>query len=153
MDLDGLPVTLLDMAGLRASDDEVERLGIARALDRAGKADMRVFLVSDYDEAARLGVPQVPGDVVVLAKADLRPAGDGLAVSGVTGAGVAELLDRIARDLQVRTAGAATASHARQIEAIGRAAAAVERSLELLRAPGDRFELAAAEIARRIAGA
>ena len=83
---------------------------------------------------------------MVLAKADLRPAGDGLAVSGVTGAGVAELLDRIARDLQVRTAGAATASHARQIEAIERAAAAVERSLELLRAPGDRFEFAAAEI-------
>ena len=44
MDLLGLPVTILDTAGIRESDDVVEKLGVARARERALAADLRVFL-------------------------------------------------------------------------------------------------------------
>jgi len=46
MDLNGLPVTLLDTAGLRTTDDVVETLGIDRAIARAPQADLRVLLAS-----------------------------------------------------------------------------------------------------------
>jgi len=45
MDLDGLPVTVLDTAGLRESSDVLEEIGIARGQARAAQADVRVHLV------------------------------------------------------------------------------------------------------------
>ncbi len=41
----GLPVTVLDTAGLRESEDAVEVIGIRRAKERAEQADLRVFLI------------------------------------------------------------------------------------------------------------
>ena len=49
MDLGGLPVTVLDTAGLREAEDAVEAIGVSRALDRAEKADLRVFLLDGAD--------------------------------------------------------------------------------------------------------
>ena len=44
MDLNGVPVTLLDTAGLRQAMDEIEIIGINRAISRAKQADLRIFL-------------------------------------------------------------------------------------------------------------
>jgi tRNA modification GTPase len=44
LDLEGYPVTLLDTAGIRESDDPVEREGIARARSRAAAADLVLWL-------------------------------------------------------------------------------------------------------------
>jgi tRNA modification GTPase len=44
MDLRGLPVTLLDTAGLRDTTDRVEAIGVDRARTRAQSADLRVLL-------------------------------------------------------------------------------------------------------------
>jgi tRNA modification GTPase len=71
MDLRGLPVTLLDTAGLRATGDTVERIGVERARDRAAAADLRVVLVEGTGDAAALGLELGPEDLVVRAKADL----------------------------------------------------------------------------------
>jgi tRNA modification GTPase len=100
MDLDGLAVTLLDTAGLRDSDDPVEREGIRRAVDRAEAADLRIFLGPDPGLVA----PR-EGDLIVAAKADLGGA-QGLAVSGKTGAGIDALLAEISRGLSDKVAGA-----------------------------------------------
>lgn len=100
MDLDGLAVTLLDTAGLRDSDDPVEREGIRRAVDRAEAADLRIFLGPDPGLVA----PR-DGDLFVAAKADLGGAA-GLAVSGKTGAGIDALLAEISRGLSDKVAGA-----------------------------------------------
>jgi tRNA modification GTPase len=63
VDLGGIPVTLVDTAGLRQTGDLVERIGVERARDEAGRADviLYVFDVStgwtgeDEAEAAALG--------------------------------------------------------------------------------------------------
>jgi tRNA modification GTPase len=50
LDLDGYPVTLLDTAGIRESDDPVEREGVRRARARAAAADL-VLWVTDASAA------------------------------------------------------------------------------------------------------
>ncbi len=44
LDLAGLPVTLLDTAGIRASEDPVEQEGVRRARERAGAADLVLWV-------------------------------------------------------------------------------------------------------------
>lgn len=100
MDLNGIPVTFLDTAGLRETQDPVESIGISRAVSRAQRADLRVFLA--IDETDFLLKPERE-DLVVQAKADLY-SGSEFAVSGKTGQGVSELVDRIAGVLQERVA-------------------------------------------------
>jgi tRNA modification GTPase len=91
MEIAGLPVTLLDTAGLRETEDEVELIGIARARARAERADLRVHLTEDGLPANDLWVE---GDLLVWSKADMRQ-GRGLAVSGRTGAGLDDLVGAI----------------------------------------------------------
>ena len=45
LDLDGYPVTLLDTAGIRDSDDPVEQEGVRRARERAAAADLVLWVV------------------------------------------------------------------------------------------------------------
>ena len=91
--LGGVPVVLTDTAGLREAADEVEALGVARTGRLVEAADILVWLGEAQD------APGHPRTLVVHSKCD-RPersvAPDGaVAVSAVTGEGVAELLRRI----------------------------------------------------------
>lgn len=115
MDLKGLPVTLLDTAGLRDTSDIVETIGIERAQVRASKADLRVFLVED--DVLPPGVDRQPDDIVVRGKGDLR-SGDGEAVSGLTGQGIDRLVDQIANLLEGRAVGASLMVRERHREAL-----------------------------------
>jgi tRNA modification GTPase len=58
LDLDGYPVTVIDTAGIRETDDPVEQEGVRRARDRAAQADLVLWLSED-DQAAQSqqGVP------------------------------------------------------------------------------------------------
>lgn len=142
MDLGGVPVTLLDTAGLRETSDVVESIGIARAKARATQADLRVFLVEGED------LPEfepLPDDIVVRAKADIY-GGLTDAVSGKTGAGVTELVERIRSILGVRVAGAGIATRERHRQAMQRGLEALRVVLEVLPDGEAVAEIAAEEL-------
>lgn len=143
MDLGGLLVTFVDLAGLRETTDAVEAMGIDRARRRAERADLRLFLV-EAGEVDELGVAREIGDLVLEAKADQRAA-DGLAVSGLTGQGMAELLELVAKQLADRAAGAGAVGHERQRLAVDWALEAVAEGLRRLDG-GEAVELAAADV-------
>lgn len=134
LDLDGLAVTLVDMAGLRAGGDLVERLGIDRATARADAADLRLFLHAPdapLPEAARRLAR--PDDLHLATKADLAAVSTGdLAVSGATGLGLDALSSRIAAILGERAAAAGPVGHARQIGHLREAADAIRAAIETL---------------------
>ncbi|MFA5580626.1 MAG: tRNA uridine-5-carboxymethylaminomethyl(34) synthesis GTPase MnmE [Paracoccaceae bacterium] len=143
MDLRGIAVTFLDTAGLRESDDVVERIGIARARTRAEAADLRIFLLENPDDS--LGMAAQPDDIIALSKADLRQ-GDDFAISGATGTGVDILITRIAAVLETRAASASSATHLRHRQAITRALNALDLArIEVMNGP-DRAEIAAEEL-------
>lgn len=138
MDLVGLAVTVLDTAGLRDTDDVLESIGIARAIERAKGADLRVFL-QDINGLPD-GLLPVEDDIVVLAKAD-----SGGGVSGKTGAGVAELVAQISGILAKRAAGAATITRERHRLAVMVAIGAME-SAKVEIVTGARVELMAEHV-------
>ncbi|HEV7879184.1 tRNA uridine-5-carboxymethylaminomethyl(34) synthesis GTPase MnmE [Bradyrhizobium sp.] len=59
LDLDGYPVTVIDTAGIRATEDPVEREGVRRARARAAEADLVLWLVEDdsHDAAVEGAAP------------------------------------------------------------------------------------------------
>ncbi|SFR35310.1 tRNA uridine-5-carboxymethylaminomethyl(34) synthesis GTPase MnmE [Litoreibacter janthinus] len=140
MDLRGLPVTFLDTAGLRETDDEVEAIGIERALKRAETADLRVFLVSGDAEALQLAAQ--PEDIVVCGKSDQSGSG----VSGLTGEGVPELLERAFTILEARAAGAGLAIRERHRVALIKASDALAACDVEMAFGMERSEIAAEEL-------
>lgn len=148
LDLLGLPVTVLDTAGLRETEDAVEGIGIGRALDRAQRADLRIFLLDEAGEPPFLA-PQ-PGDIRVWGKVDLRPGlSDG--VSGLTGQGIDALVAQVGEKLSVRAASAGLLTRERHRTAVIGAIGALESALIEVRRGSDRIEIAAAEIRSAIA--
>ncbi|MYM55357.1 tRNA uridine-5-carboxymethylaminomethyl(34) synthesis GTPase MnmE [Thalassovita mangrovi] len=142
MDLAGLPVTLLDTAGLRETQDKVEEIGIQRARERAGLADLRVFLV-EGDQKPDFE-PQ-PDDIVLKAKADLLDDKSG-AVSGASGEGVANLIDQITERLSQRTANIGIATRERHRVSMQNAVAALDEAKRLVAMGEDMTDIAAEEM-------
>ncbi|SEM49981.1 tRNA modification GTPase trmE [Gemmobacter aquatilis] len=141
MELSGLPVTLLDTAGLRETEDQVEAIGVSRALARAGQADLRVFLLTEPGE--QLPIQPEAEDLVVLGKADLRSAADGMAISGQTGAGVDRLVAEITARLMERSAGASSLVRERHRLAVIGAIEGLESARVEILMGSERIELAA----------
>jgi tRNA modification GTPase len=141
LDLDGMPVTLLDTAGLRTTEDVVEKIGVERTRKRAEQADLRVWIRSEEDEAVNDLL--VDGDISVFGKRDAYAPGG---VSGLTGAGVDDLLHSIRVVLAERLANVGTATHERHRLAMQTACAELGAALDLMRSAPDTPELAAEEI-------
>ena len=90
LDLRGLPVTILDTAGIRKSDDKVEEIGISRALERSSLSDLRIVLTEDGEYP--VGLKKRDTDIICIAKDDQGNRGG---VSGKTGAGIDRLKNNI----------------------------------------------------------
>ncbi|MEJ2060777.1 MAG: tRNA uridine-5-carboxymethylaminomethyl(34) synthesis GTPase MnmE [Gammaproteobacteria bacterium] len=107
IEIDGLPIHIIDTAGLRDSADPVEQEGIRRAWDEVSRADLVLILIDDVQgvqdieqtavqrvEAAGVAVLQVFNKVDLSSGASgERP--DGLGISARTGIGMPALYQRI----------------------------------------------------------
>jgi tRNA modification GTPase len=95
LDLAGFPVTLLDTAGIRETDDPVEREGVARARARAEAADLVLWVIDasapdDSEPVMAENLIVVRNKVDLVAKSRPRPAT--YDVSSTTGEGIESLL-------------------------------------------------------------
>jgi tRNA modification GTPase len=83
--LGGVPVTLVDTAGLRETTDSIEAEGVRRAIARAADADLVITLVEVGSEP-----PAGETGLLVANKADLQRAGPqgALRISAMTGTGM-----------------------------------------------------------------
>ena len=50
IDLDGYPIKFIDTAGIRKSNDIVEKIGIKRALTASKEADVNIVFVENYND-------------------------------------------------------------------------------------------------------
>lgn len=133
VELGGLAVTLVDTAGLRDGAGRLEALGIARTRDAVRGADLAVLVLppdATADERARW-LTDAPTALVVWGKADVAPR-EGLAVSGLTGAGLGALRTAMVERLD-DASGAVSSASARHVrgltevtEALGRARVACD---------------------------
>jgi tRNA modification GTPase len=123
--LGGVPVTLLDTAGLRPTNDPIEAEGVRRAQARSAAADLLV-LVRDGTESQHPGLRDAR-TLTVANKADLNrvlPDAE-VQVSALTGDGIARLRERLAAIAVELTqaAGPPALTRARHRAALGAAAA------------------------------
>ena len=135
MDLDGMPVRVLDTAGLRRASDAVEQEGVTRAHAAIAQAD-RVLVVIDDGEAPehQVNIEQyIPAEIPrtrVYNKIDLTGRAPGtvggdaasIAVSAKTGAGLEELRAHLKHCMGFRPVGEGDfIARRRHIDAIERA--------------------------------
>ena len=154
-DLGGLPVTFVDTAGLRNTDDPVERIGVERARGHARSADLVLWLRAP-GEADGEGVATVAPVIRVRTKADLtslsgETPGE-VAVSAVTGVGLDRLLAAVTGRAEAAVSGAADAVVVRErhrvaltdvAECLARAGVALATGAEELAAEDVRLALRA----------
>ncbi|MGR3563326.1 MAG: tRNA uridine-5-carboxymethylaminomethyl(34) synthesis GTPase MnmE [Heliomarina sp.] len=142
MDFDGLPVTLMDTAGLRTTDDAVENIGISRAKDRARSADVRVFLVESDED---IDIEIMPDDIVLRSKVDLLSCKEN-GISGLSGEGVDSLVARLTAKLKGRALKAELASRERHRVAISRAMNSLSSAMKLLDSGPSAYDIVAEEL-------
>lgn len=142
MDLCGLPVTVLDTAGLRETTDEVERLGIAWAKKRAKDADLRIMLIDPGQPTPDFELQD--DDIQVVVKADLYP--DEGEISSRSGQGLSQLVDGIAERLATRAAHAGILVRERHRIAVSRAIDALDSARRWMYEGAEASELVAAEL-------
>jgi tRNA modification GTPase len=151
LDLKGVPVILVDTAGVRVTSDLVESEGVRRALARAQSADLVLWMV----EAGAAEMPPAPSArevVVVRSKADRvdsetqRQIGQPgqFVLSAQTGEGMDALVDLLTQRADALGGTPALVTHARQRQAIGEAADRIASAINAA-APG-REEIAAEEL-------
>lgn len=146
MDLRGLPVTMLDTAGIRETADPVEAEGVARARSRGEAADLRLWLVAPGGARPPDGL-MGPDDLLLASKVDLAPGPDGsLGVSAVSGAGIEAVMDAVAGVLERRAAGASAAMRVRHRIALETACGRIAAAEHWLRRGDGALELAAEEL-------
>lgn len=141
--IDGMPLHVVDTAGLRDATDVIEAEGVRRARAQMQRADLVLFVTDDADSdsaAVQIASRHVPGELPrlhVRNKIDLtgRAAGQTetatgveIALSAATGAGLEALRDYLKERMGYRSGNAGLFSaRRRHLDALARSRAAVEQ--------------------------
>ena len=143
VNLQGIPVRLIDTAGMRESEDVVEVQGVKRTRDQLGMADL-ILEVVDGTQAMvhHLTADELEGrhHILVINKSDLEEHPDladlrGVRISCMTGEGLEELSNVIATELSMGAGewgGHAVAINARHQACLKRAQAALDSARKTL---------------------
>jgi tRNA modification GTPase len=133
LDIGGYKVTLVDMAGIRDSQHEVERQGIDRARKKIGEATLKLLLI-DVVTKAEINKESLAledeNTIRVYTKSDLAPSlSPALAISAKTGEGVDHLIAVIKHWLHEKFSSAPSPliTQARHREALLSALTSLER--------------------------
>jgi tRNA modification GTPase len=150
LELFGIPLVAVDTAGVRETEDPVERMGVERALGIAEEADLVLYVVDRSQP--KPAPPPLPWarTLKVATKSDLPPAWEDpefLPVSSLTGEGLDRLKEAVREALLGREGGEVLLTE-RQVEALLRARERLEEALSL---PEDLMGLALEEAARALA--
>jgi len=113
MDLDGLPVTMLDTAGLRETNNSIETKGIRKAIERANSSDLVILLTDDGKKLQEIKNPNI---LTFISKCDNGDMKNGL--SAVTGFGIDNMLDTVKKELRNNVQNQGVATRFRHKEAI-----------------------------------
>jgi len=160
--LDGLPLHVIDTAGLRDTDDPVEKIGVERAWQEMKKADRILLVIEDNqgmteaDSKILEQLPQGPGLTLVRNKCDLGTSGpepvvaglESISLSAKTGEGVDSLRQHLELCVGYQANGEgefiARRRHVDALERTGEYIEEARKQLEVARAG----ELAAEELRR-----
>lgn len=130
VEIDGVPVRLTDTAGIRATDDPVERLGVERAEAAVGGADV-VLEVRDASAETALAGVHAPEALVVWNKVDLAPgfeAPQGIAISAATGIGLEDLRRAIVEAVGLSGETGTFSARLRHLQSLDSCRTALERA-------------------------
>lgn len=138
--IDGLPLHIVDTAGLRAAADDIEREGVRRTRAAIARADHALLMLDDSgDENEQTLLPELPPGLeftVVRNKIDLSGRAPGVtghevAVSAKTGAGLDALRARLKACAGYQSAGEGVfMARRRHLDAIRRAQASLAQGLQ-----------------------
>jgi len=156
--LAGIPVTLADTAGLRETEDVVEREGVRRATAELQDADLVLWVIDVTDPqpgpSPDTSVPVIRVDnkidrIAARQRSSHRPAGeDAIALSALTGEGMDTLDAAVARRFETVESGFGEfTARARHVEQIERAIAHLLDARDVLANTGS-GELVAEELKR-----
>nr|WP_239477923.1 tRNA uridine-5-carboxymethylaminomethyl(34) synthesis GTPase MnmE [Megasphaera stantonii] len=150
--IQGVPICLVDTAGIRSTDDTVEQIGVRRAKEYMDRADIILVVVDQsrpLQEEDRQILETARGRqaLIVLNKEDLQPAFATeelqsyglplLSISASTGAGMGELKDAmlsLALQQGLTAAQSALLANTRHIELVRQSREALQRALDTIEA-------------------
>ena len=150
--IQGVPICLVDTAGIRSTDDTVEQIGVRRAKEYMDRADIILVVVDQsrpLQEEDRQILETAKGRqaLIVLNKEDLQPAFETeelqsyglplLSISASTGAGMGELKDAmlsLALQQGLTAAQSALLANTRHIELVRQSREALQRALDTIEA-------------------
>ena len=141
MDLGGLPVTMMDTAGLRDTDNLIENKGISKAIEKANSADLVIVLTEDGEIPIEIQNSSV---LKFVSKCDDWELADG--VSAFTGYGLDNMISSIKRKLEKRVQNQGLATRYRHREAIDSAVNKIQMAKKFVKDGPSFYDLAAEEL-------
>ena len=156
--IDGMPLNVIDTAGLRDSVDAVERIGMARARDAIGRADLVLHLVdasagmTGEDTRIAAELPSGITRLTLMNKIDAaglpaRSDGGVIYLSAKSGAGLDLLREELKRRAGLEGAGEdVILARARHLDALTHALHSVDAAVPHLNAAAPALELFAEEL-------